>query len=109
MSVLLDHATPTVSGMWVNDYQYRMYDSRTHISRLVFVAALDGGLSEPEEVADVIAEYSERFVEELRDKPDWRPMPIDQQHELAPHLRAIEASNRKRLETGNPKYFSVSK
>ena len=106
---LLSQATPTVTGVWKNEYQYRMYDSRTHTSRLVFVCALDGGMSEPEEVEDVIAEYKERFVEELKDKPDWVRMPLDQQHELAPHLRAIEASKRKRRETGNPRYYPVSK
>ena len=94
-----------VTGLWVNDYQYRMYDPRTHETRLIFVIAADGGQSEPEEVADVVAEHRERFGADLLATPSHVPMPREQQNEFGPHLNAIAASRERRRETGNRRYF----
>lgn len=93
-----------VTGLWVNDYTYQMYDARTHRHRRVVVFARDGGLSEPEEVADIVAEYKERFAAELRETPNWQPMPREQQHELGPHLNEIKETKRRYRETNNHRY-----
>jgi len=94
-----------VTGFWVNAYTYQMHDARTARTRQVVVFARDGGASEVEEVADIVAEYKERFAEELEATPAHQLMPRSQQHELAPHLRAIEKTHKRVRETGHGKYW----
>ena len=94
-----------MSGFWLNDYTYQMYDARTHTRKKVVVMALDGGASEPEEVADVVAEYQETFEAECREGPDWQPMDRDQQHGLGPHLNEIKDARHRRQEVGHGRYW----
>ena len=83
-----------------------MYNERTHTTREVVIpGADDSTIYDGAELEDATMAAMEQFALAVKDKPDWRPMPIDQQHELAPHLRSIEESKRRRKETSNPRYI----
>lgn len=89
-------------GVWVTPIQYRMTNPRTAAVRMLFLpqaAELD-----PHEIEDMVEEGKELFVEYLRSKGDHQTMPRSQQHDLGPHLQAIEASKRRVRETGNRRY-----
>ena len=92
-----------ITGFWVGTDQYRMYDERTKTTWLVMVPGAD--LLDNNEVYDIVEEAKEQFAEQIKEKPTHQAMPIAQQHELAPHLRAIEETNRKVRETGHGRYF----
>ena len=92
-------------GFWINDYTYRMYDERTHQTRMVHVMPLDGGVSEAEEAQDVVEEYIERFEDDLKKIPTHVNMARDQQREFGPHLRSIEETNRRFREVGHGRYW----
>ena len=92
-------------GMWVGPHTYRMYDSRTQTTKHIAIMSIDGLPSAPEEIADIVEEYKERFAAECAAMPDHQVMPKSQQHDFAPHLRDIEASNHRRYEVGHGKYW----
>lgn len=95
--------TGEIVGFWVAPNQYRMYDPRTNIKWMVLVPGAE--LLDGAEVEDVVAEANEEFAEYVKTQPAHQAMPLDQQHELAPHLREIAASKRRAREVGHGRYW----
>ena len=99
-------ARQTVTGIWVTPIQYRMTDTRTHTTKMALIpGADDPTLYDAEELHEAVMYAEERFIEVLRDKPNWQQMPRETQHELGPHLKEIETSKRRRKEVGHGRYW----
>ena len=92
-----------ITGVWVTPIQFRMTDARTHTTRMLFLP--QAPFMDLHEIEDLVEEGKEMFAEYLAGKADHQTMPRTQQHECGPHLRAIEASKRRRRETGNRRYY----
>ena len=92
-----------ITGFWVGTDQYRMYDGRSHTTWLVMIPGAE--YLDMSEIEDMVEEAKEEFAEQVKERPTHQTMSPDQQHELAPHLRAIEESKQRLRETGNRRYF----
>lgn len=92
-----------VSGVWVTPIQFKMYDTITHTTRMLFLP--QAPIMAPNEIEDMVEEGKEMFLDYLKGKGAHQEMPREQQHEFGPHLRQIEQSNRRFREVGHGRYW----
>jgi hypothetical protein len=95
-----------ISGFWVSDIQYRMYDPRTHTTKMVFVpGANDPTLYDVDELNDIVEDVRTRVQAEIDEKANYQAFSKDEQHDFGDLLHEINASKKHRRETGNERYF----
>jgi len=95
-----------IYGVWETPIKYVMSDARTGKTKMIIIpGADDPTLVEPEERDDIVAEYSERFEEELKHTPDKVPMSKDFQHGMGEVLCEIRESQQRRKEVGHGRYW----
>lgn len=92
-----------VSGVWVTPIQFKMYDTRTHTTRMLFLP--QAPIMAAAEIEDLVEEGKEMFREYLQGKAAHQEMPRSQQHELGPHLISIEQSRRRVRDVGHGRYW----
>ena len=95
-----------IYGVWETPIQYRMTDAWTGKTKLIIIpGADDPTIVEPEERDDIVAEYSEKFEEELKGAPDHVKMSKSWQHDLGNVLFEIRESQQRRKEVGHGRYW----
>ena len=95
-----------IYGVWEPPIKYVMTDARTGKTKLIIIpGADDPTIVEPEERDDIVADYSEKFEEELKGAPDHVSMSKSWQHDLGNVLFEIRESQQRRQEVGHGRYW----
>ena len=95
-----------ITCFWASPTMFHMYHERTHTTRDVGIPGADQpDIYDGAELEDVTASILEQFAVAVKDKSSWRPMPLDTQYELHPHLEDIEGSKRRFNEVGHGRYW----
>ena len=95
-----------IYGVWETPIKYVMTDARTGKTKFIIIpGADDPTLVKPEERDDIVAEYSEKFEEELKGTPDHVPMHKSFQHDLGKMLFEIRESKQRLKEVGHGRYW----
>ena len=95
-----------ITGFWENPILYKMFCPRTQNSSFIIIpGADDPEIMDADERDEYVRDGMDAFREAQFAKGTHQSMDKKTQNEFGSHLGDIKKSNRKRIESGNPKYF----
>lgn len=95
-----------INGFWKDDHTYEMVDRITGKTRLTMVPGAGySDLVTKEELEDIILEYEEKFLEDLRYAQPRKHFTRNEQHDLGKVANEIKASQEHRKESLHGKWW----